>query len=196
VRAPHFASSRLIQKLVDQKRIWIHKKQEMIRRHSEKLKAREFVPGEEFLYLGQNYKLEITENAGERLFFDQSFYLSKNGLASARELLREWYLQKAGEILSARVKHFADVRKISYRRLGLSNARKRWGSCSPKRNLRLNWRLVMAPMEVIDYVAVHELAHLIEPNHSPRFWGAVKEMLPGYALSRKWLRENGHLLSF
>lgn len=79
-------------------------------------------------------------------------------------------------------------------KLRISSARTRWGSCSAKGTISLTWRLVMAPPEILDYVIVHELAHLKVKNHSSAFWKVVETYLPGYQNQRKWLKQNGHTL--
>jgi predicted metal-dependent hydrolase len=76
----------------------------------------------------------------------------------------------------------------------IADPRYRWGSCTPKNNVHFNWRLIKAPMFVIDYVIVHELAHLIEPNHTPRFWNIVRTQAPGMEKAKTWLKEHGALL--
>lgn len=79
-------------------------------------------------------------------------------------------------------------------RITLRDTRSRWGSCSGRGDLMFSWRLVMAPPEVLGYVAAHEVAHLVEMNHSPAYWAVVERLLPDFAAPRAWLRENGHLL--
>ena len=81
-----------------------------------------------------------------------------------------------------------------FARLSLRDTRSRWGSCSAEGNLMLSWRLVMAPPAVLDYVAAHEVAHLVELNHSPRFWALVERLCPDHATQRRWLAENGTAL--
>jgi len=86
---------------------------------------------------------------------------------------------------------------VSYRRIEIRDQRTRWGSCSPSGTLSFNWRLVLAPFDVLDYVVVHEVCHLREPNHSPRFWRLVADRRPGWREQRAWLREHGaELLAF
>jgi predicted metal-dependent hydrolase len=80
---------------------------------------------------------------------------------------------------------------VVYSRLTLRDQRSRWGSCSSKGGLSFNWRLVLAPHDVLDYVVVHEVCHLVELNHSPRFWKLVEKRRPGYADSKRWLDEHG-----
>jgi predicted metal-dependent hydrolase len=80
---------------------------------------------------------------------------------------------------------------VTFRKIRLNSARTRWGSCGPQGNLSFNWRLIQAPTEVLDYVVVHELAHLTELNHSPRFWARVAAFCPEYRAAKRWLKENG-----
>ena len=79
-------------------------------------------------------------------------------------------------------------------RIRIAGQRTRWGSCSPRGTVSLNWRLALAPHRVLDYVIVHELCHLLEANHGPRFWALVAERRPGYREPKRWLRDHGHAL--
>ncbi len=97
--------------------------------------------------------------------------------------------------MEERVPGFAARYHLTYQRIKISSARTRWGSCSSRGTLSFTWRLVMAPLPVIDYVVIHELAHLIERNHSNRFWQQVGSMEPDYAKYRSWLKENSPRLT-
>jgi predicted metal-dependent hydrolase len=83
---------------------------------------------------------------------------------------------------------------VAYTRIRIGDQRSRWGSCSPAGTLSFSWRLVLAPPDVLDYVVVHEICHLVEANHGPRFWALVERVRPGYREPRRWLREHGHAL--
>ena len=100
----------------------------------------------------------------------------------------------AKEIITARVKHWAPVLNLEYRRIFVKDQRTLWGSCSGRKNLNFNWRLAAAPPEALDYVVIHELCHLREMNHSKRFWDLVGAACPDYKARRKWLRDNCALL--
>jgi predicted metal-dependent hydrolase len=103
----------------------------------------------------------------------------------------------ARELVTMLADEEAEALGVSYSRIEIRDQRTRWGSCSPKGTLSFNWRLALAPLEVLDYVVVHELCHLREPNHSPRFWRLVTERRPGWREQRAWLREHGpELLAF
>ncbi len=86
---------------------------------------------------------------------------------------------------------YANIMQVTYGRITVRDQKTRWGSCSAKGNLNFNWRLVLAPEAVLDYVVIHELAHRREMNHSPRFWELVETVMPDYKIHRRWRKENG-----
>ncbi|MEE8638122.1 MAG: M48 family metallopeptidase [Candidatus Margulisiibacteriota bacterium] len=94
-----------------------------------------------------------------------------------------------------RCKYFSDLTGLRPRSIRITEANKRWGSCGARGGLNFSWRLILAPPEVIDYVIVHELVHLVERNHSKHFWRRVAEVLPDYKIHRRWLKVKGYLLS-
>lgn len=101
-------------------------------------------------------------------------------------------LQKAaGEVFLQRSRYFAELLNVHFNRITIREQKTRWGSCSSNRNLNFNWKLMLAPPEILDYVVVHELCHLKEMNHSPAFWHEVEQILPDYAQRKKWLKDNG-----
>ena len=111
-----------------------------------------------------------------------------------REGLERRYRQAAKEYIPRRADYFAQRIGVSYERIRIAEQKTRWGSCSSRGTLSFNWKLMLAPPKVLDYVVVHELCHLIEMNHSPRFWKLVEEIIPEYKEYRKWLKENGNTL--
>lgn len=122
--------------------------------------------------------------------------IGKNeGIGSVKKVIREFYRKKAEEVIRDRLDHFNEHYGYRFNRLAFRDQKSRWGSCSRLRNLNFNWRLVMAPIEVIDYVVIHELCHLKEMNHSHRFWALVGQMAPDHSKMKKWLRENAYLLT-
>jgi predicted metal-dependent hydrolase len=103
----------------------------------------------------------------------------------------------ARELVTMLADEAAEALGVTYRRIEIRGQRTLWGSCSPRGTLSFNWRLVLAPFEVLDYIVVHELCHLREPNHSPRFWRLVATHRPGWREQRDWLRDHGpELLAF
>lgn len=106
----------------------------------------------------------------------------------------QWYRDHAARVIPERVEYFAQELGLEYTRVRISNAKRIWGSCSGQNSLSFSWRLVMAPIEVIDYIVVHELTHTIHKNHGKLFWRRVEKSVPDHRQLRKWLRENEHLL--
>lgn len=104
------------------------------------------------------------------------------------------YRAQAAEIFARKAAYYAARMGVTYQRIVIRDQKTRWGSCSSRGNLNFNWRLVLAPVPVLDYVVIHELAHRREMNHSPRFWSIVAEMMPDYQTHRKWLRDHGDSL--
>ncbi len=100
----------------------------------------------------------------------------------------------AKKVIPERVRHFAPLIGVDYGRVTIRNQKTKWGSCSEKGNLNFNLALMRAPIEVLDYVVVHELCHRKEMNHSPEFWKTVENVLPNYKEQKKWLDENGYIL--
>jgi len=126
---------------------------------------------------------------------DGFFKLTEAAQPNAESVFTAWYRKQARNVLTERVEFFARKHGFKIGKIRVSSARTRWGSCSSKDTLSFTWRLVMAPLEVIDYVVVHELCHLKEMNHSKAFWTRVERILPDYKVHRKWLKENGVKLS-
>ncbi len=145
--------------------------------------------------MGNSYALRFAEGTGP-LKLEGDFLLPHREIPRAREKFISWYKEEAQTIIAERAAHYATLAGLRYRRVQLSHAKKRWGSCSSRGNLRFNWRLVMAPLEAIDYVVVHELAHLAEQNHGRRFWEKVKAMFPDYKKQVDWLKQNQHWMDF
>ena len=188
VRAPMKISLGYIQDLVFRKRLWINKKKRQALKHGPPARAKEFINGEEFLYLGERYKLKIGAvkkiEIGDYLFFPEK-YSSK-----ARVKMTEWYKQKARDEITERAIILSRFTGWDFKSISITSAQTRWGSCGAKGSINFTWKLIMAPFSVIDYVVVHELAHTVERNHSARFWDKVAVVLPDYKIRQKWLRNN------
>jgi len=199
IQAPLHTPKSEIQRLIEEKKSWLRKQ---IREQRERERGKKsFVSGEAFLFLGKFYPLVILDTRdGSRqtaplTFSGQRFLLRGDHAAEAGSLFTEWYRKRAGEHIPERVRHFSTALWSFPRSVRISHAACRWGSCSADNRLFFSWRLVMAPPPVIDYVILHEFAHMHEKNHSRRFWNLVEAVLPDYEKYRLWLRENGHLLT-
>jgi predicted metal-dependent hydrolase len=196
VRAPLFASADHIQRLIDQKASWIRSKQEYFKQRQSRAVVRKFLPGEEFLFLGRPYPLQAKDDLPKAVVLEDTLNISTVVLANARDHIECWYKSRALEHITSRVRYFAQVTGLKYKTIRINNASTRWGSCGYQDTLNFTWRLIMAPERVVDYVVIHELMHLKQKNHSRRFWAEVAAMMPDYKQDERWLKHNGHLLSW
>jgi len=196
VRAPEGTDPQKIRHAVESKQLWIYEKI----RHPQKYQGiphppgKELVSGESMLYLGRNYRIDIVEDDYGGIRFANKFIVSKTTLSCARQWFRDWYIAKAKEKINPKVRHHAKNMGVEYNKVRISDLKYRWGSCTPKDNLNFNWRLIKAPMFVIDYVIVHELAHLMESNHTAQFWNIIEAQLPGSRKAKDWLKEHGAII--
>ncbi len=197
VRAPETTSLDYIEKFVFKKQLWITDKQRLVAEKYNKVRPKEFVEGKEFLYLGNTYRLCIVDDCEPPLSFvlsDLEFHLSRAHLPQAKGLFIAWYKEQAYRKIKQRVDWYSEWFGLNYNKFGITHAQRRWGSCSANNNLHFSWRLILAPLDVIDYVVIHELSHIEEKNHSKRFWNKVKAMYPDFKKSLTWLKQNEHLL--
>lgn len=193
VRAPYFVRDSAIRDLIERKKDWIEKTCQRVRERGIVLPKR-FEEGERFLYLGKAYSLHISEDMFGKFLFEDRFILSARHQEKAKRLFEKWYKEEAFSVFSSRCRIYAELLGVRYKSLSLSTAKHRWGSCSARGSLRFNWRLIMAPLEIIDYVVVHELAHLKELNHSKKYWAIVASAYPAHKSARHWLHQNGATL--
>jgi predicted metal-dependent hydrolase len=196
VRAPKNAPQKAINGFIARYSKWVEKKRTLARELLKNNPPKTFIDGERFIYLGESYKLTLIDEPGVAIRFDAGFYLDSAQTKRARLLFIDWYINRAQKIIADRVCYYSALTGLAYNRLRITNAQSRWGSCSANNNIRFSWRLVMAPLNIIDYVVVHELAHIQIKNHSKTFWDKVENTLPDYRTRRQWLKDNGRLLDF
>ena len=194
VHAPENLSIDKIESIIQSKKDWITNKLSHIQKYPVCPELKEFVSGETFLYLGRNYRLSLVDKDIEGVEFNGQFLLSKDNQIRADELFRKWYQTKALEIIQPLAVGYAEHLGVRFNACKISDMRYRWGSCTPRKNLNFNWRIIKAPLFVIRYIVVHELIHLIESNHTPDFWNRLSIQAPDYQKAKDWLKENGHLL--
>lgn len=197
VRAPTRTPLWFVESLLREKAGWIEEKLSKARSHVSLLPRHDFLTGERFPYLGRDWPLAVVAFQKTPLTFDDKagFSLDMAAFDRGEVIFEQWYRDQARKLLAERVQHFAPLVGVSLPRLRITGAERRWGSCSTTGTVSFTWRLIMAPMDVIDYVVVHELAHLREMNHSVRFWALVVSVLPDYEERRRWLKEYGATLT-
>jgi len=144
-------------------------------------------------FRGQPFRLTVLPGAEDSVELGASEITVRltGGSSALWPLLQSWYLREAEKVIRERVRHYGRVMGLDPGQTQLRNWRRRWGECHPKGVLRFNWRLIMLPLDMLDYVVVHELAHLREGGHTARFWQEVGKVLPDYARRRRWLNQSG-----
>lgn len=201
VRAPLRLPAGYLERLLAEKTAWICQKQAEARQQrlpglGGPAGKRRFETGQLFPFLGQDYPLEIVERQAAPLRLEGGFRLRRAALGQAAGTFEAWYREQARDLFTRRLGELAARYGFQFSRMRLSSARTRWGSCSSRGTISLNWRLVLAPAEVVDYVILHELAHLRVPNHSKDFWRLVESLCPEAKHHRQWLKDNAARLSW
>lgn len=194
VRAPRRAAVADIQSFILEKQDWIIRTQEKLKSLVD-VPKKEYKDGDSFLFLGNTYGLTLVRPQRPALKFEDGFTLGSTAQGNGERLFKQWYKEQAYKVFADRVGVFSTQYGFVPKQVKISSARTRWGSCSVDGSLNFTWRLVMAPLNVIDYVVVHELVHLRVKNHSSRFWREVEKIMPEYKDLRKWLRLHGETLS-
>ncbi|WP_034416090.1 M48 family metallopeptidase [Candidatus Ruthturnera calyptogenae] len=188
IRTPNRLSIKKIESFIREKQHWIEKKQALIKNTKRKMHYHE---DEDLLYLGNTYPLKLIHMQKPQIHFDgTNFYLSGDG----KTHFHTWYKNTFRNIALPRLDYYADLHQLNYKKVYLKAQKTKWGSCSHVNNINLNYLLIMAPMNVIDYVIVHELAHIKHKHHQSEFWQLVKSILPNYHQAKNWLKEQGHQL--
>lgn len=194
VRAPLGSDPQKIKNLVERKKFWIFQKQNHVQKYNSVEVRKEFVNGESVLYLGRNYRLQIIKSDRDDIKLVGKFIINHSSGSDIQNVFKNWFINKAKEKITPRIKYHSRNIGVKYDKILIMDMKYRWGSCTPKNNLCINWRLIKAPMSVIDYVIVHELAHLLELNHTPKFWNIVRAQTPNYERAKQWLKEHGEIL--
>jgi predicted metal-dependent hydrolase len=204
VRAPKRASDREIRGFLLKKAPWILRMLVEVQQRAIEMPSHTYLDGDIFLYLGEPLTLRMalmseggaTRKSGVNILGQYLVVSLKPGIPSDKvsDILRKWYIARARELLNERVLFYSAELNLMPNKIAIRNQSRRWGSCSSKGNVNLNWKLVMAPSAVLDYVVAHELCHLRYPNHRPEFWRLLVSVMPDYGEQRQWLKKNGHKL--
>jgi predicted metal-dependent hydrolase len=202
VTAPTRTTREEIRQVVLKRAQWITRK---LAERASRPPRKEFVGGETLPYLGRDLPLTVEEVIVRRpaLTLDHAgFHLTlparldaEKRREAAEKTVTTWCKAEALRCLSERTQHWSGVAGYAPSEVLVREQRRRWGSCGGKGVLRFNWRLIMAPLAVVDYVVVHELAHVRVRNHSAVFWAEVARLMPDYRARRKLLRELGSTLT-
>jgi len=194
VKAPNFLFKNEIDDFLEKHIDWIEKR---LKEYQKNKKL--FLEGEKFLFMGKEYPLVFRKEVETRghkkidekkIVFDNAFIVNEKYKDKAKETLIEFFKKEAKKYIPKRVEELAKKYNLTYNLVKINSAKRRWGSCSSKKNLNFSYRLIMASKNVIDYVIIHELSHLTHMDHSKSFWTIVSKRCPNYKTQEKWLKEN------
>jgi len=199
VRVPMNLSDKSIEEIVQKKSRWIKEKLKFQEEILSRIKSREYVNGESYRFLGEDFYLSVADGKPKRVqlkngrFVVQipSDYSTEKKKKHIRSQMTKWYREHALTCLNGKVKRFSRVFGVSPVSVSVKSYKSRWGGCSRDGHLTFNWAVVMAPHRYVDYLVVHELCHLVHMNHSREYWEKVASTIPDYQECRDWFRFNG-----
>ena len=199
VRAPRWVTMSEIEEALQERAQWIVRALAEWRSRRRDVMPREWKSGAPILYRGRELSLEVfparRTHVAPDLFNLTVLHPRAQDESEVAEFVGKWLRDEAWSLVAPRVGVYADRLERATPGLRLSNARSEWGSCNARGEIRLNWRLVQLPPTLAEYVVAHEVAHLVELNHSPRFWALVERLMPGHAALRRELEDWTALLA-
>lgn len=204
VAVPSFISEAQIEAIVAKQSKWIRMRLERNLDARKLCRTKQYETGEYFPYLGKDHRLEVREGLSGRVeirdgnlvvWIPPRLEKGARKVAIAAQLV-QWYRLRAKERLEEYVGTYGRRVGAVPGRVTVKDIKSRWGSCSGRGNISFNWRIVMAPPEVVEYLVVHEMCHLVHMNHSPDFWALVASFIPDFKARKEWLRHNGVSLDF
>tara|TARA_B110000196_G_C21145128_1_gene666155 strand:- start:1463 stop:2176 length:714 start_codon:yes stop_codon:yes gene_type:complete len=196
--APFFLSNKKVDEFIKKKNNWI-KKQILIQSNIQPLIKKEYRSGEKFEYLGQSYALKVIKgiNYSVKIENDLLITIVKDieNTIKIKRLIKKWFHEQSNYYFKEKTIFYAKMNNLNVKSIKVREYKSRWGSCSIEGNITFNWKLIMAPPKIIEYVIIHELIHLKEHNHSPKYWTYVKALYPNIDEAKKWLTYNGESLN-
>ncbi len=191
-RVPENISEDELMQVLKSKEYQIHKNLAEWEQLNDKKTNREYVNGQSFLYLGRNYRLSFVNEGDKKLVLKNGrFLLPKQFQDKAKELFVEFYKEKLNEKLHPILARYKGQIGVNPNDVKVMELQHRWASCSTKGNLNFHWKCAMAPIDVLNYIVVHELVHLIHNNHTQAFWNEIDKVIPNYESHVQWLKLNG-----
>lgn len=192
-----------IEKILSDKTPWIRKQIGKLTSAATNPVNKSIRHGAVILYLGQPHTLVFRSKINcepavhlekDQITLDLPPLSAADIILLSKSLIQQWYLDCAKKTLSSKTAFWASAINVNPKRITIKDQKTRWGSCSSRGNINYNWRIIMSPPEVIDYLVIHELCHLRIPNHSQSFWHEVEKFSPNFKQHRTWLRANGMIL--
>jgi predicted metal-dependent hydrolase len=190
--APPEVSVAMLRDFVHRKRMWVYKqlaKKDALGLHT---RAKEYVDGEGFAYLGRSYRLKLVSEADAAVKLQAGRFIMPTALArEGHAHMVRWYCEHARPWLARKVNEYQARMEVEPTGVKVQDLGYRWGSCGKGAWLYFHWKTILLPARVAEYVVVHELAHLHEPHHTPEFWRRVERAMPDYELRKSWLAARG-----
>lgn len=206
VRAPQRLAEEKINSIVWKKARWISEQQKKVNQENQIHPPKEYVSGESFPYQGNQYFLEVIRS--ENGLYTKCYLMNgrlqveigkslqgKNAANAIKEALTCWYREQATRLINERLPYLSRQLGRAPAAIRIKDQKRRWGSCSHTGMVCFNWKIIMAPVSVLDYLIVHELCHLFRPDHSAAFWEKVQTIIPDYKEKRKWLRDHTFIMN-
>ena len=194
VRAPNEATLEKINEILEKRRLWIYKALVEFQELNHSKVTRKIANGEGFLFLGKSYRLKIDPDLENPLSLNEGYFmLDEKHAKHAKRLFTDFYKEQGKTFLPSRVEYYTEKMGVNPRKITVRELKNRWASISTTA-LNFHWKIMMAPISIIDYVIVHELAHYLKKDHGPAFWEIVESVLPNYLEKKNWLRLNGAFL--
>ncbi len=189
---PSDAPEEALRDFVHRKRMWVYRQ---LARHDAlpALAPRKvFTDGEGFSYLGRNYRLKLVDEADVAVkLAGGRFVMPKAVAKDGQALMVRWYTERARAWISAKVAEYAARMEVAPAGVRVQDLGYRWGSCGKGDWLYFHWKSILLPARIVEYIVVHEVAHLHEPHHTPEFWRRVERAMPDYKLRQDWLGQHG-----
>ncbi len=195
ILVPRKLSDAEVDEMIDKKLVWIYKNLAEWCDMNATNVEREFVNGEGFLYMGRSYRLKLVEVQDQPLVLRNGYFCLQTGSngkkLDAHEIFKDFYRDKGLKKISERVEFYSTQMGVTPKGMKVQELQHRWASCTKAGMLNFHWKCMMAPLTILDYIVVHELAHIIHANHTEAFWNEVDKVLPDYLDRKQWLRVNG-----
>ena len=190
ILCPFFTSDLQLNKIIQRKNKWIQ----------DKIRSSKFsfnpisLEDNCFIFRFKKIRIEFVDKKNQKILFKNGILKIESNIKkkeNKKKIIVNWLKDQASHYLTKRIEYLSKKISVSYKQLKIKSFKSRWGSCDSRGEILLNWKLIMLPTKVIDYVIVHELSHIKIPNHSKEFWNLVENKYPGYRREKKWLKEYG-----
>ena len=199
ISVPKFLSDNEIYNLVEIKIKWIKNKLALEKLNNVSIK-RKYENGDIFLYLGSEYSLKIKKSYRDNIYIkDKNLIVEAKNVLSTNNIknnIKNWYISESKKYLTKTNSYYEILIGVKSNKLLFGQYKSKWGSCNSKKTISYDWRIIMAPFEVIHYLIIHELCHIKFPNHSIYFWKYVEKYMINYKIQKKWLKNNSNKLIF